>query len=187
MKAFGTRPTYRIFAVMTLITGIMYYIFNVAYLKKRPQVEGNDIVKKKPKKVENQNGLESGIIEIALEEKKQRENDDKKNESNIVTGVDNQAFSNEQDNVKSSKDEENKRVSDIEAVNNAKNLDKIEKVPAEESKKKLGAKRLKNTQIDERERTKECSKQNGTTNPSFESDNQDRCNVTVERQPEEKK
>ncbi|KOC65506.1 Major facilitator superfamily domain-containing protein 6-A [Habropoda laboriosa] len=74
MKAYGTRPTYRIFAVVTLITGIMYYIFNVAYLKKRPQVEGNDIVKKKPKHVENQNGLDIGLEEI---------------------GVDNQAFTKE--------------------------------------------------------------------------------------------
>ncbi|XP_034183594.2 uncharacterized protein LOC117605903 isoform X1 [Osmia lignaria lignaria] len=182
MKAFGTRPTYRIFAVMTLITGIMYYIFNVAYLKKRPQVEGNDIVKKKPKKVENQNGLESGIIEIGLEEQKHHRNDDENNESNNLTGIDNKAFSEEQDNMK---DEENKRKSNMEAVNNAKNLDKIEKVPVEESKKKFGAKRLKNAQTDERERTKELFKPNGTTNPSFEND--DQCNVTVERQPEEKK
>ncbi|CAK9801932.1 Major facilitator superfamily domain-containing protein 6-A [Anthophora quadrimaculata] len=67
MKAYGTRPTYRIFAVITLITGIMYYIFNVAYLKKRPQVEGNDIVKKKPKHVKNQNGLEIGLEEIGID------------------------------------------------------------------------------------------------------------------------
>ncbi|CAK9816623.1 Major facilitator superfamily domain-containing protein 6-A [Anthophora plagiata] len=67
MKAYGTRPTYRIFAVITFITGIMYYIFNVTYLKKRPQVEGNDIVKKKPKHVENQNGLEIGLEEIGID------------------------------------------------------------------------------------------------------------------------
>lgn len=162
----------------------MYYIFNVAYLKKRPQVEGNDIVKKKPKKVENQNGLESGIIEIGLEEQKHRRNDHENNETNNLTGIDNKAFSKEHDNMK---DEENKRKSNMEAINNAKNLDKIEKVPVEESKKKFGAKRLKNVaEIDERERTKEFFKPNGTTNPSFESDDRE-CNVTVERQPEEKK
>ncbi|XP_017757430.1 PREDICTED: major facilitator superfamily domain-containing protein 6 [Eufriesea mexicana] len=180
MKAFGTRPTYRIFAVITLITGVMYYIFNVAYLKKQPQVEGNDIVKKKPKKVENQNGLESGIIEIGLEEKKQSQNEEKKNEPNNLAGIDNQAFIKEQETG-------NERTKDIEAINNAKNLDKIEKVPFEDSgKKKFGAKRLKKIQTDERDRAKECSKQNGTTNPGFESD-RFRCNVTVERQPEDKK
>lgn len=186
MKAFGTRPTYRIFAVITLITGIMYYIFNVAYLKKRPQVEGNDIVKKKPKNLENQNGLENGIIEIGLEEKKQSNNEDKKKESNNVTGVDNQAFIKENDGVKSSKETENEKTRNIEAINNAKNLDKIERMPSEESKKKFGAKRLKKMQTDECDRAKECSKQNGTANQSFESD-EFRCNVTVERQPEDKK
>ncbi|KAF3420336.1 hypothetical protein E2986_00920 [Frieseomelitta varia] len=186
MKAFGTRPTYRIFSVITLITGIMYYIFNVAYLKKRPQVEGNDIVKKKPKNLENQNGLENGIIEIGLEEKKQSNNEDKKNESNNVSGIDNQALIKENDGVKSSKEIENEKTRNIEAINNAKNLDKIERMPSEESKKKFGAKRLKKMQTDECDRAKECSKQNGTANPSFESD-EFRCNVTVERQPEDEK
>ncbi|XP_043801510.1 uncharacterized protein LOC122719615 isoform X2 [Apis laboriosa] len=184
MKAFGTRPTYRIFAVVTLITGIMYYIFNVAYLKKRPQVEGNDIVKKKPKNVENQNGLESGIIEIDLEEKKRSRDENEKNESNNLTGIDNQAFIREQDGVKCSR--KSQRTNNIEAINNAKNLDKIEKMPADESKKKFGAKRLKKMQTDERDRAKECSKQNGSANPSLESD-RFRCNVTVEKQPEDKK
>ncbi|XP_003695686.1 uncharacterized protein LOC100872700 isoform X1 [Apis florea] len=182
MKAFGTRPTYRIFAVVTLITGIMYYIFNVAYLKKRPQVEGNDIVKKKPKNVEN--GLERGIIEIDLEEKKRSTNENEKNESNNLTGIDNQAFIREQDGVRSSR--ESQRTNNIEAINNAKNLDKIEKMPSDESKKKFGAKRLKKMQTDERDRAKECSKQNGSANPGLESD-RFRCNVTVEKQPEDKK
>lgn len=178
MKAFGTRPTYRIFAMITLITGIMYYIFNVAYLKKQPQVEGNDIVKKKPKNVGNQNGVENGIIEIALEEKKGSKYDDDKNESSNLAGIDNQAFSKEET--------DNRKTSSLEAINNAKNLDKIEKMPSETSKKKFGVKRLKRMQTDERDRAKECSKQNGATNQSFEND-QFRCNVTVERQPEDKK
>lgn len=99
MKAFGTRPTYRIFAVITLITGMMYYIFNVAYLKKRPQVEGNDIVKKKPKKMANQNGLENGTIEIGMEEKQQQRNEEKEKESKNVAGVDNQAFTRDQEKL----------------------------------------------------------------------------------------
>lgn len=47
MTAFGTRPTYRIFAVACTVTGFLYFLFNHFYLRKRPQVEGNDIVKKK--------------------------------------------------------------------------------------------------------------------------------------------
>lgn len=47
MKAFDTRPTYRIFAVACTITGLLYFLFNKFYLRKILQVEGNDIVKKK--------------------------------------------------------------------------------------------------------------------------------------------
>lgn len=184
MKAYGTRPTYRIFAVITLITGVMYYVFNVAYLKKRPQVEGNDIVKKKPKNVQNQNGLESGIIEIALEEK--RQNEGKEKESKNIAGIENEAFSKEQENAKYSREDGNQRPSNLEAVNNAKNLDRIEKMPAEQGRKKFGATRLKKAQADQQGRPKDCSKQNGATNPSFENDDQNRCNVTVESRPDDK-
>ncbi|XP_023714958.1 uncharacterized protein LOC111868499 [Cryptotermes secundus] len=38
MKAFDTRPTYRIFAVACTVTGILYFLFNKFYLRKRPQV-----------------------------------------------------------------------------------------------------------------------------------------------------
>nr|XP_031830685.1 uncharacterized protein LOC116426193 [Nomia melanderi] len=181
MKAFGTRPTYRIFAVITLITGLMYYIFNVAYLKKRPQVEGNDIVKKKPKKMENQNGVE--IIEIAMEEKKPRENESKEKGSNNFSGIDNQAFSKEQENIRELKDDEKRDRNNMEAINNAKNLDKIEKAE-DNNRKKLTGKKMKKT--NERDRTKESSRQNGATNPGFD-DEQDRCNVTIESQPDDKK
>ncbi|XP_069689213.1 major facilitator superfamily domain-containing protein 6-like [Periplaneta americana] len=61
MKAFGTRPTYRIFAVSCTITGTVYFLFNKFYLRKRPQVEGNDIVKKKPK-----NSNSTDLVEIDL-------------------------------------------------------------------------------------------------------------------------
>ncbi|PSN42174.1 hypothetical protein C0J52_09851 [Blattella germanica] len=57
MKAFGTRPTYQIFSGTCIITGIIYFFFNKFYLRKRPQVEGNDIVKKKPKSTDVQINL----------------------------------------------------------------------------------------------------------------------------------
>lgn len=184
MKAFGTRPTYRIFAVMTLITGIMYYIFNVAYLKKQPQTEGNDIVKKKPKTVDKQNGLESGTIEIGLEEKG-KNGAEKGNETNERSGIDNQVFNQDREIIEGTAEENNKRES-MEAAKNAKNLDQIEKVPSEECRKRLGATRLKKVEADECERDKGCTVKNGTANLSFESD-RNRCDVTVERQTEEKK
>ncbi|XP_017882086.1 uncharacterized protein LOC108626124 [Ceratina calcarata] len=170
MKAFGTRPTYRIFAAMTLITGTMYYVFNVAYLKKRPQVEGNDIVKKKPKNADNQNGLENGTIEIGSLEQR------KKGEGSDLSGIDNQTFVQERDNVEPVSEKETKlqRI-DTESID-----DGVERVPPAESRKKFDAKRLSKVQIDER------AKQNGTTNPSFENQ-ENSCDITVERQPEEKK
>lgn len=63
MKGVGTRPTYRIFAAIALATGIVYYIFNVTYIKKLPPKEHNDIVKKKPKEDAK---LENGNVKLSL-------------------------------------------------------------------------------------------------------------------------
>ncbi|KZC05141.1 Major facilitator superfamily domain-containing protein 6-A, partial [Dufourea novaeangliae] len=152
MKAFGTRPTYRIFAGMTLVTGVMYYIFNVTYLKKRPQVEGNDIVKKKPKTMDKQNGVETGTIEFPLEEKRPRENDENWKKSNDLPGIDNLAFTRELEN-------------NMEVINNAKNLDKIEKVE-DSGRKKLDARRLKKTDesSDEKSNGQSNEQSNGQLN-----------------------
>ncbi|KAL0119338.1 hypothetical protein PUN28_009720 [Cardiocondyla obscurior] len=79
MKAFGTRPTYQIFAVMTLVTGIIYFIFNATYLKKRSQIEGNDIVKQKPKNSNQQDSTKKRTNEISLDEKLQSEEVKKSN------------------------------------------------------------------------------------------------------------
>ena len=38
MKAFGTRETYRVFSSVCIITGVVYFLFNKFYLRKRPQV-----------------------------------------------------------------------------------------------------------------------------------------------------
>ncbi|XP_034947864.1 uncharacterized protein [Chelonus insularis] len=84
MKAIGTRNTYRIFAVVSIITGIIYFFFNALYLKKRPQVEGNDIVKKEPKK-KTMNGIEASSIDAI--EKKIKNN--KYNLKRIENGVSN--------------------------------------------------------------------------------------------------
>lgn len=62
MKAFGTRPTFQIFAVFSLLTGIMYGLFNQFYIRKRPQREGNDICKKEPKPVVDNAEMDLKII-----------------------------------------------------------------------------------------------------------------------------
>jgi len=41
MKAYGTRATYRIFAVACTITGLLYFLYNKIYLRKRSQVRNH--------------------------------------------------------------------------------------------------------------------------------------------------
>lgn len=49
MKFFGTRPTYQIFAGATFITGCIYYLFNILYIRKRAsKTDDSDFCKKKP-------------------------------------------------------------------------------------------------------------------------------------------
>lgn len=160
MKAFGTRPTYQIFAVISLVTGLIYFFFNALYLKKRPQVEGNDIVKKKPKTIaENQNGLDRGIVEIALDEKNQHRTGNEKEKKSIdALGIDNESFVKEKDiSPKDSKD--------LETINNAKNLETIEKSSITINPEKIEG-------------------QNGLMNPNkLESQEDEDCNITIELRP----
>ncbi|GAB1866623.1 Macrophage MHC class I receptor 2-like protein [Camponotus japonicus] len=93
MKTFGTRPTYQIFAMITLVTGIIYFIFNMTYLKKRPQFEGNDIVKKKSKNIDAHSSFDKHANDINLDEKPQDERI--KKDKNILmenNGLDNKGF-----------------------------------------------------------------------------------------------
>lgn len=160
MKAFGTRPTYQIFAVISLVTGLIYFFFNALYLKKRPQVEGNDIVKKKPKTIaENQNGLDRGIVEIALDEKNQHRTGNEKEKKSIdALGIDNESFVKEKDiSPKDSKD--------LETINNAKNLETIEKSSITINPEKIEG-------------------QNGLMNPNkLEGQEDEDCNITIELRP----
>ncbi|XP_011309592.1 uncharacterized protein [Fopius arisanus] len=116
MTAFGTRPTYQIFAVVCLITGLIYFFFNLFYLKKRPQVEGNDIVKKKPKV----QGQLADVIDTT-----------DKNEAKMMEameGIENLAFTDEFPMVNLNEPPSAKA---LETANNAKNLDNIERMPEE--------------------------------------------------------
>ncbi|XP_018361969.1 PREDICTED: major facilitator superfamily domain-containing protein 6 isoform X1 [Trachymyrmex cornetzi] len=121
MKFFGTRPTYQIFAVVTLLTGIIYFIFNVTYLKKRSQLEGNDIVKKKPKNIDEQDNPEKHTNDISLDEKPQ--SNQINNKSNMMAN-DNKGFLKEESHNNKQTDELNS--TEIEAIRNAKNIDEIQ-------------------------------------------------------------
>ncbi|KAG5312239.1 MFSD6 protein, partial [Acromyrmex insinuator] len=125
MKFFGTRPTYQIFAVVTLLTGIIYFIFNVTYLKKRSQLEGNDIVKKKPKNIDEQDNPEKHTNDISLDEKS--ESNQINNKSDM--GNDNKGFLKEESHNNKKTNELNS--TEIEAIRNAKNIDELNEIQLE--------------------------------------------------------
>ncbi|KYM78557.1 Major facilitator superfamily domain-containing protein 6 [Atta colombica] len=127
MKFFGTRPTYQIFAVVTLLTGIIYFIFNVTYLKKRSQLEGNDIVKKKSKNIDEQDSPKKHTNDISLDEKSQNHN--QINNKSKMMGNDNKGFLKEESHNNKKTDELNS--TEIEAIRNAKNIDELNEIQLE--------------------------------------------------------
>lgn len=166
MSNFGTRPTYQIFAVVTLVTGIIYFIFNATYLKKRSQLEGNDIVKKKPKKVNEQDSSEKHTNDISLDEKPQSERiDDKSN----TMEHDNEGFLKEE-----SQNNKKANLTQIEAVRNARNIDEIEQSPKHEDKLSTKSNVIQ-MKIEESDMQESCF-----INPNFETDNLDQTKITVE-------
>lgn len=127
MKAVGTRPTYQIFAAVTFMMGIVYFFFNHLYLRKH-QVEGNDIVKKKPKNKPALNGIDNIALDLGEKiEKKKLEADELTSQSKIYT-IDAEK-NNEQVVNNISKDSKS-----VEAINNEKNHDIIEKYPDDDRK-----------------------------------------------------
>lgn len=176
IKGFGTRPTYQIFAVITLVTGIIYFVFNATYLKKRPQLEGNDIVKKKPKNV-NVTNDEKQTNDISLEEKppqlKEIEKKTQENSTGGRDGHDNGGFLKESPSEKSSAETNEQDSTELEAIRNAKNVDASSTsqpghTPTEKS--------------DAVHAGDEGNRENSFSNPAFETDNPDQCEITVESQ-----
>ncbi|XP_066601074.1 uncharacterized protein [Prorops nasuta] len=169
MKAFGTRPTYQIFAVVCLVTGFLYYFFNVGYLRKRPQVEGNDIVKKVPKKVEkSENSLENGAVEMAVCQ----------NRKIKYNGVENRAFVNDPNDRR--RDPEGRSTKDMEAIKNARNLEEMDKSAGENDK---SCKR--SSELLQRETS---DNPYAVSNPAFQdNETSTRCKVIVEKTPDAKR
>ncbi|XP_043287431.1 major facilitator superfamily domain-containing protein 6-B [Venturia canescens] len=200
MKAFGTRPTYQIFAAASLITGIVYFMFNYLYLKKRPQVEGNDIVKKKPKVKKSSNIEANGLDNMGMDLVERNEIKKLEADGNLERNPD-----------KVEKDDFARNQDDLEAMKNAKNLDMIEKIEDIEA----SSVRRRRSIDSYRSRLKEPSADNksgisdlptegngdithrrvsGIENPGFAKENggsrnltTGKCDVTVERQPDDKK
>ncbi|XP_016840927.1 major facilitator superfamily domain-containing protein 6 isoform X1 [Nasonia vitripennis] len=153
MKAFGTRPTYQIFSVVSLVVGLIYFFFNLLYLSKQPQVEGNDIVKKKPK-------IPVVSVQPVADLEKSKPDKEKiahEQESNGPYIID-----------------------DIEAVNNAKNLDIVDSVLEE-----IEA----SNEVAEENQVRQRHQANGSVNPAFETDDhaEKKHSVTVEEEPRSKK
>ncbi|XP_024869158.1 uncharacterized protein LOC112452926 [Temnothorax curvispinosus] len=172
MKYFGTRPTYRIFAVVTLVTGIIYFIFNMTYLKKRSQLEGNDIVKRKPKKINEQDSPEKHTTDISLDEKPRSERIINKS----TMENDNKAFLKEESQNNKKMNEPN--LTQIEAIRNARNIDGIEQNPIRTHENKLTTKdNAIRTKIKESDTQESCF-----INPNFETDNLDQSKITVENE-----
>lgn len=170
MKFFGTRPTYQIFSVITFVTGIIYFIFNATYLKKRSQLEGNDIVKQK--NIKEQGSPEKHTNDISLNEKPQNERIN--NKSNTI-GNDNKGFLKESQNNKKT-DELN--LTQIEVIRNAKNIDEIEQNPIRKHEDKSATKsNAIQTKIEENDKQENCF-----INPNFETDNLDQNKITVENE-----
>lgn len=172
MKFFGTRPTYQIFSVVTFVTGIIYFIFNATYLKKRSQLEGNDIVKQKPKNIDAQGSSEKHTNDISLDEKPQNERIN--NKSNTM-GNDNEGFLQESQNNQKT-DELN--LTQIETIRNAKNIDEIEQNLIKKHEDKSAAKNNAiQTKVEESDTQESCF-----INPNFEIDNPDQNKITVENE-----
>lgn len=168
MKGFGTRPTYQIFAVVTFVTGIIYFIFNATYLKKRPQLEGNDIIKQRPKKT-NEHELEKHTNDISLDEKPQSKRIDNKNDT---INNENKGFLKEEEQNKKNIEELN--LTQSETIRNARNIEEIEQKPIGKHKDRLATKRNANQT--------EIEKRNCFINSNFETDNLDQSKITVKNE-----
>lgn len=165
--------TYRIFAVASLVTGIIYFIFNVTYLKKHSQLEGNDIKKKKPKKIDEQDSPEKHTNDISLDEKPQNE---RINNKNNTMENDNKGFLKEESQSNKKTDELN--LTQIETIRNARNIDETDQNPIRKHEDKLATKsNTIQTKIEESDTQESCF-----INPNFEIDlNQSK--ITVENDP----
>ncbi|XP_014207853.1 uncharacterized protein LOC106638959 [Copidosoma floridanum] len=149
MKAFGTRATYLIFAAVTLITGFIYLLFNQLYLSKRLHIQDNNVINKnKPNNIEAETNKSS-------ESQKEKEANEGIREQHYPYIVD-----------------------DVEAINNARNLDIIETV-VEQQQQQEGI-HISSEDGNNHPRHRH-HRNNGHVNVAFIADNEDDCQVIVEK------
>lgn len=171
MKAFGTRPTYRIFAVMTLLTGIMYFIFNITYLRKRSRLEDDDLEKSK----DAQNSFGKHANDIGLNEKPQDEQI-KEDKENASMRKKNEFSEKIRESDKLSKGTNEQSLTRIETVRNAKNADA-------QNRRTRGHKRDESATGDDTKVEESAAQEtNCFTNQTFETDNSDRRETVEENQ-----
>jgi hypothetical protein len=86
IKNVGTRPTYQIFAISSVVFSIIYFLFHKFVTLKRPQRKINDIMKPQDREIQMENG---SAVKTTSEEKpveKQAENtneEDTKTEDDV--------------------------------------------------------------------------------------------------------
>ncbi|XP_012220725.2 uncharacterized protein [Linepithema humile] len=173
IKAFGNRPTYQIFAVVTLLTGIIYFIFNVTYLKKRSQLRDDNTVKEKFENVSSQNSPEKHTNNINLDKKPQDEVI-KENESNLKESdsIDNGEILKKIENYKSSEEKNKKNLTKIKVIRNAENVNQNEENLTEKPEDK-------STPSDDAIKAEKSDIQETCfTNPNVQTDNQ--CKIGLE-------
>jgi len=176
MKAFGTRPTYRIFSVITLITGVIYFIFNATYLKKRKK-SLEDKAKTKSQSIDLQDspGKHANDINLHEEPLDERVKEDKKNSTN---GINNEGFLKESQDIKLSKETNEQNFPQIvETIENAKNTERTERTPYEKYEDKVPKSNI--TQMRNR---KSNMQESCFTNPCFKTDNTNQCEIMVENE-----
>lgn len=189
MNGFGTRPTYQIFAVVCLIFGILYFLFNIMYLKKRPQVEGNDIVKKKPKDKPLDNGVNNINNDIFTINSDPINSSKNKNINTITEKMKIETNKelyvlNGEDNLGFDKELTVKTLHNVKVKDN--NLDSIEQMP--EVKEKLAKLKISNVNtLNETDKHDTSTIDDGCSigvmDPTFENKTCGECSITVEREP----
>jgi len=173
MKAFGTRPTYRIFAIVTLITGLIYFIFNATYLKKRNKsLEDNT----KPQSIDMQDNpaRHTNDINLHKESLDERVKGSKKNSVNN-NGINNEGFLEESQDIKLSKEVNEQNSSEIvETIENAKNAERIVRIPYEKYKDRIPKSNTTKNQ--------KSNMQENCFTPCFKTDNTNQCEIIVENE-----
>lgn len=133
MKLVGTRPTYQIFAAMTVLTGILYFCFNHFCIKRSTDDEIDE--KNEPDITKVPVDLPTGFVEVELMPKWKVDDEDSVEDQ--VTKKPNDTFSNGHVNSAFDKNENDKNIIDdgqMKIINEIKDIET--KIMNDEAEKK---------------------------------------------------